>query len=129
VLAAVALLADVTNRRVRVDPAGLAALAGAAWRRVRGRAKTVRPEYLERLKSSKRAVRTSLAESAARCQPSSPLDSTQPSATMDLSAERAGPSLEPPRLAAEEPAREGYTERLLAAKRRARQGDPGGLQT
>lgn len=120
-VAATVFFCDVFNRRVMVDPTGLFGWTAAAWSRLRGARQLVQPEYLDRLKSSKRAVQASLEGSAARFEPA-------PSFTGESSVAAAqGPTpavsaaaTAAPKLASDEHAATSYTERLLAAKRRAR---------
>jgi Mg-chelatase subunit ChlD len=120
-LAAGVFFCDIFNRRVMVDPTGLYGWAAAAWSRVRGVRDVIQPEYLDRLKNSKRAVRESLAEGGARFEPAPAFSGNlnaalaeEPTPTVSAAASAA------PKLAAEQQAAESYTERLLAAKRRAR---------
>ncbi len=120
-LAATVFFCDVFNRRVMVDPTGLYGWLAAAWTRLRGARTVAQPEYLDRLKSSKQAVRASLEGTAARFEPSASFSGDLSSALADAPAPAVrAAATAASKLAAEQPAAESYTERLLAAKRRAR---------
>lgn len=127
VLAACCLfLADVFVRRVALDMAW----AGAAVRRLRGRredAAAATPQRLQSLRDRKQSVGEAIdrRRAAVRFEPSSEADTTG-AASPELGPARrdASPTATPASgLAPDQPAAQSYTERLLAAKRRAQGPD------
>lgn len=126
VLTSSVLLLDVFNRRVALDLAPALKSLAQTWQRWRGGA--TQPELatrMERLKASKQSVEQNREEASKRYQ----LDETQPisaQSVLDSVQEASRPVRSPapttssPSLQADEAAK-GYTERLLAAKRKAKQ--------
>jgi hypothetical protein len=118
------LFVDVLNRRVALDGRPLTRWFGQQWRRMTGGQE--RPELatrMERLKAKKQSVESEREDSGRRFQydESQPISAQSVIDTVEearqLAAKRPTP-VESPRLQAEEKAA-GYTERLLAAKRKA----------
>jgi len=122
VIASCVLFLDVFNRRVAVDPKPMTRWVGRQWRRlVGGEAKPELTSRIERLKAKKQTVEAEREDAGRRFQydetlpisPQSVVDSVQ-------EARKAvrNTVVETPSLQTEEKS-EGYTQRLLAAKRKA----------
>jgi uncharacterized membrane protein/Mg-chelatase subunit ChlD len=123
VLASGLLFVDVFNRRVSLDSRPLAAWFSRTWRRLVGGEE--RPEVaarMDRLKAKKQSIEAEREDNGRRFQyddrqpisPQSVLDSVQEANQTLARRTPAGPT---PTLQAEEKST-GYTERLLAAKRK-----------
>jgi hypothetical protein len=130
-LAALIFFADVFIRRVTVHFYWVMPALAYAYRRARGHAEQAAPdERLARLRSRKAAVASQIDErrAAARFEPT--VDETSPPAEFEqtLAEASGGASSSTPRPAASLPAatpqteQETYTERLLAAKKKAKKG-------
>jgi uncharacterized membrane protein/Mg-chelatase subunit ChlD len=124
VLASTLLFLDVFNRRVSLDPKPVTGFVRRTWRRwIGGEEKAEMAARMERLKAKKQAIETEREDSGRRFQyderqpisPQAVIDSVQDANQAATRREPTGPT---PTLQADEKSA-GYTERLLAAKRKA----------
>jgi uncharacterized membrane protein len=136
-LAAGIFLVDIAIRRITIHFYWVMPALAYAWGRVMQRPlEPVRTEAMERLRSKKAAVTSQLDErrASARFEPQVDVDAGAPQrdlgdvlqdATGGSSSAPQQPSLQPPPSAAAGPEQDTYTERLMAAKKKARK-DMGG---
>jgi hypothetical protein len=130
-LAAGVFLADVFIRRVTVHFYWVGPALSRGWNWLRGRnVEEVKDDRLERLRNRKEALTSHLEQrrAATRFEPQAEADTTPPRDLKDVLDDASGGSsgaaaqrpAEAPPAAASQPEQDTYTERLLAAKKKAR---------